>query len=348
MKPLRDVGIWGHGVYVPRFRIRTSDIVEVWRPRGSARPAVAQKSVLGHDEDTITMAIEAARTAMRRSGIALDTLGGIWVGTESKPYEVKPSATLVAAALGARRELLAADVEFACKAGSISMQAAVGGVGSQMMEMALAIGVDAAQARPGDVLENTAGCGAAAMVIGPAEGSMAVIEESLSYVSNTPDFYRREGAAYPQHGGRFTEEPGYFHHTLSASRLMLDKVGAKPSDFAYAIFHQPIPKLVERAAKILGFTPDQIAQSMCVHQIGNAYAGSSMLGLAAVLDVAKPGDRIFYCSYGSGAGSDAFVLTATDRIDHRRDELTVERYLKRASYLPGYGQYLRLTGAIRM
>ncbi len=348
VKTTSPVGIWGHGAYVPRFRIRTEDIVDVWRPRGSAPPPIEQKSVLGHDEDTITMAVEAARTAMRRSTLKMDTVGGLWVGTESKPYAVKPSATLVAAALGANRELLAADVEFACKAGSIAMQAAVSGVGSGMMQSAIAIGVDAAQARPGDVLEYTAGCGASAMVIGPAEGSIAVVEESLSYSSNTPDFFRREGASYPQHGGRFTEEPGYFHHTLSAARLMLDKIGAKPADFAYAVFHQPIPKLVERSAKILGFTPEQIAQSMCVYEIGNAYAGSSMLGLAAVLDVAKPGDRIFYCSYGSGAGSDAFVFTVTDRIEQRRDEATVARYLTRAEYLRGYGQYLRLSGAIRM
>jgi hydroxymethylglutaryl-CoA synthase len=348
VKTLRPVGIWGHGAYVPRFRIRNDDVMEVWRPRGSANPPVSQKSVLGHDEDTITMAIEAARNAVRCSKVGIASVGGLWVGTESKPYAVKPCATLVAAALGANRELIATDVEFACKAGSIAMQAAAAGVGSGMMESAIAIGVDAAQARPGDVLEYTAGCGAAAMVIGPAEGAIAVIEESVSYGSNTPDFYRREGAAYPQHGGRFTEEPGYFHHTLAASRLMLEKLGAKPADFAYAVFHQPIPKLVERAAKSLGFTAAQVEKGMCVYQIGNAYAGSSMLGLAAVLDVAKPGERIFYCSYGSGAGSDAFVFTVTDRIEQRRDRVTVERYLGRTSYLAGYGQYLRLTGAIRM
>ncbi|HEY5958012.1 MAG TPA: hydroxymethylglutaryl-CoA synthase [Polyangiaceae bacterium] len=348
MKTLRPVGIWGYGAYVPRFRIRSAQIAEVWRPSASANPAVAQKSVLGYDEDTITMAIEAARTAVRRSGIDKSTLGGIWVGTESKPYEVKPSATLVAAALGASRELVAADVEFACKAGSISMQAAVAAVGSGMMDAALAIGVDAAQARPGDVLEYTAGCGASAMVIGDAVGSIAVVDASYSYVSNTPDFFRREGAAYPQHGGRFTEDPGYYHHTLSASRLLLERLGTCPADFKYAVFHQPIPKLVERAAKILGFTPAQIAPSMCVNQIGNAYAGSSMLGLAAVLDIVQPGERIFYCSYGSGAGSDAFAFTVTDAILQRRDELTVQRYLSRAEFLKGYGHYLRLTGAIRM
>ncbi|HMA97161.1 MAG TPA: hydroxymethylglutaryl-CoA synthase [Polyangiaceae bacterium] len=348
MKTLRPVGIWGHGAYVPRFRIRTEDIVDVWRSRGSARPSVSQKSVLGPDEDTITMAIEAARISMRRSGIASTGLGGLWVGTESKPYAVKPSATLVASALGTGREILTTDVEFACKAGSIAMHAAVSGVGSGMMDAALAIGVDAAQSRPGDVLEYTAGCAAAAVVMGPADGAIAIVDEALSYSSNTPDFYRRKGAAYPQHGGRFTEEPGYFHHTLAASRLMLEKLGASPSDFQYAVFHQPIPKLVERSAKILGFDVAQVAVGMCANRIGNAYAGSSMLGLAAVLDVAKPGERIFYCSYGSGAGSDVFAFTVTDRILSRRDNATVQRYLDRAEYLRGYGQYLRLTDAIRM
>lgn len=348
MKTLRAVGIWGHGAYVPRFRIRSEDIADVWRPHSTTSPPVNQKSVLGYDEDTITMAIEAARIAVRRSGVDASALGGLWVGTESKPYEVKPSATLVAAAIGAGRQLLAADVEFACKAGSIGMQAAMAGVGSGMMETALAIGVDAAQARPGDVLEYTAGCGASAMMIGPADGAIARIEESVSFVSNTPDFFRRKGRAYPQHGGRFTEEPGYFHHTLSASKLLLEKTGASPSEFDFAVFHQPIPKLVERAAKTLGFSTKQIAQSMCVYQMGNAYAGSSMLGLASVLDVASPGARIFYCSYGSGAGSDAFAFTVTDRILERRDSATVECYLNRAEYLRGYGHYLRLTNAIRM
>jgi hydroxymethylglutaryl-CoA synthase len=348
MKTIRHVGIWGHGAYVPRYRIRTEDIADAWRPRGSAKPAVSQKSVPGHDEDTITMAIEASRIAVQRSGISMASVGGLWVGTESKPYAVKPSATVVAAALGAKGELLVADVEFACRAGSIAMQTAVASVGSGMMNMAVAVGADAAQARPGDALEYTAGCGAAAVVIGPAEGAIAIIEESVSYGTNTPDFFRREGASYPQHAGRFTEEPGYFHHTITASRLMLEKLGAGPKDFNYAIFHQPIPKLVERASRELGFTANQIEQGLCVNEIGNVYAGSSMLGLAAVLDVAKPGERIFYCSYGSGAGSDAFSFAVTDQIQQRRDSLTVRHYLGRAQFVRGYGQYLRLTHAIRM
>ena len=347
MKPDRAVGIAGYGAYVPRLRVRTADISAAWRPRGAAAPAVAEKSVPGPDEDVVTMAIEAARTALDRAGVDPGAIGAVWVGTESKPYAVKPSATIVAEALGITPHVVAADMEFACKAGSEAMQAAVAFVGSGMVEAALAIGMDTAQSKPGDALEYTAGCGGAAYLFARAEDALAVVEASVSHVTDTPDFFRREAAHYPEHGGRFTGEPSYFRHTLGASRRLLAEVGLGPADFAHAVFHQPVPKFVEKVAAELGFTPAQIATGLVAPRMGNAYAGSSLLGLAAVLDVAKPGDRIFFCSYGSGAGSDAFCFRVTARIEERRRGPAVLDYLDRRRLVDGYGQYLRLRGKIR-
>src|SRR5262249_60635911 len=91
-----------------------------------------------------------------------------------------------------------------------------------------------------------------------------------------------------------------------------DEGGAEPKQYAHAVFHQPVPKFVERAAQELGFTEEQVRVGLVARRMGNAYAGSSLLGLAAVLDVARPGERIFFCSYGSGAGSDAFSFQITD------------------------------------
>jgi hydroxymethylglutaryl-CoA synthase len=315
--------------------------------KGALAPAVAEKSVPGPDEDVVTMSIEAARLALDRAQADLAAIGAVWVGTESKPYAVKPSATLVAEALGITPHVVAADMEFACKAGSEAMQAAVAFVGSGMVERALAIGMDTAQSKPGDALEYTAGCGGAAYLFGPGEDALAVVEASVSHVTDTPDFFRREGAAYPEHGGRFTGEPSYFKHTLAASRRLLAEIEAGPADFAHAVFHQPVPKFVERVAEELGFTREQVRVGLVARRMGNAYAGSSLLGLAAILDVAQPGDRIFFCSYGSGAGSDAFSFRVTDRIQERRAGTSVKEYLDRGQRVEGYGQYLKLRGKIR-
>ena len=115
------------------------------------------------------MAIEAARSALARAGMSAEQLSAVWVGSESHPYSVKPSGTIVAEALGATPWVSAADWEFACKAGSEALTAGMGMVGSGMAEYVLAIGADTAQGRPGDALEYTAAAGAAALLVGPAE-----------------------------------------------------------------------------------------------------------------------------------------------------------------------------------
>jgi hydroxymethylglutaryl-CoA synthase len=68
----------------------------------------------------------------------------------------------------------------------------------------------------------------------------------------------------------------------------------------------------------LGFTTEQIATGLLAGEIGNTYAGSAMIGATAVLDVAKPNDRILFVSFGSGAGSDAFSFVVTEKIVARQ------------------------------
>ena len=222
MKPKRDVGIVGYGAYVPRYRIRAEEIARVWGGADALSGAeglpIEEKAVPGLDEDTVTMSIEAARNALARAGIAPQQLRAVWVGSESHPYAVKPSSTIVADAIGAAGSMLAADWEFACKAGTEALQAAIGLVGSEMADYAMAIGMDTAQGRPADALEYTAGAGGAAYIVGPAENSVAILEASYSYVTDTPDFFRRENQSYPEHGNRFTGEPAYFDHTLNGAR----------------------------------------------------------------------------------------------------------------------------------
>ncbi len=313
MKPARDVGIIGYGAYVPRYRLPASEVSRVWLEGHGGLP-VLEKSVPALDEDTATMAIEAARNALARGQIAPQALRAVWVGSESHPYAVKPTSTIVAEAIGATPQVSAADWEFACKAGTEAMQAAIAFVGSGMADYAMAIGMDTAQARPGDALEYTASAGGAAYIVGPREESLAYLEGSYSYVTDTPDFFRRAYRHYPEHAGRFTGTPAYFKHVTNAVRGLLDELGHGPGDYSAAVFHQPNTKFPQRVAKMLGFSEEQIETGLLAPQVGNTYAGSSMLGLTAVLDGAIPGDRILLASFGSGAGSDAFSFVVTERI----------------------------------
>ena len=317
MKPSNDVGIVGYGAYVPRYRLPATEVARVWKGGGGGLP-IKEKAVPGLDEDTLTIALEAARNALARAQIDPQLIGAVWVGSESHPYAVKPTSTIVAEAIGATPYTEAADWQFACKAGTEAMQAGMGFVASGMASYVLSIGADTAQGRPGDALEYTAAAGGAAYLIGPASESLAVFEGSLSYATDTPDFWRRPYMHYPSHGQRFTGEPAYFKHVISAARDLMEQMGRTAEDFAHVVLHQPNAKFPERAAKTLGFKPEQWATGLLCPVVGNTYAGASMLGLTAILDEAGPGDTILAVSFGSGAGSDAFSLRVTDLVTERQ------------------------------
>jgi hydroxymethylglutaryl-CoA synthase len=221
-------------------------------------------------------------------------------------------------------------------------------VGSGMARYTLAIGMDTAQGRPGDQLEFTAGSGGAAYILGPADEALAVIESSYSFVTDTPDFWRREGQKYPEHGQRFTGEPAYFKHVTSAARTMMEASGTTPADYTYAVFHQPNTKFPQRAGAMLGFSKEQIKPGLLVPVIGNTYAGAALIGLTAVLDVAKPGDRILMVSFGSGAGSDAFSLRVTETLLERRDRAPfTQDYINRRTEI-NYATYTRMRGKLAL
>lgn len=342
MKPVKQVGIVGYGAYIPAYRLPAKEISELWRDGQDLNfLPVEQKSVPGKDEDTTTMSIEAARNAIARAQLDPEKIRAVWVGSESHPYAVKPTGTILAEVLGIVPELLSADLEFACKAGTEAIQAAIAFVGSSMGEYALAIGMDTAQGRPGDQLEYTAAAGGAAFIMGPGEQSLAVLEGSYSFVTDTPDFFRRAYQYYPEHGNRFTGDPAYFKHIIGSVSALMEGLNYKPKDFKYAVFHQPNTKFPQKVAMKLGFTKEHLKYGLLSPKIGNTYAGASVLGFTEILDHAEAGDRILLASFGSGAGSDAFSFVATDKLKDAVNRAPVtEIYVKREIII-NYGQYAR-------
>jgi len=343
------VGIVGYGAYIPKYRIKVEEIAKVWGEDAEALKnnlLLEEKTVPFLDQDSVTIGVEEAQSALRRALIDPQEIGAIYIGSESKPYAVKPSSSIIAEAIGAIPQVHTADFEFACKAGSESVFVCYGLVKAGLIKYGLGIGADTSQGAPHEALEYSAAAGGAAYIIGE-EDTLADILETFSYTTDTPDFWRRDGEFYPRHGGRFTGEPAYFKHVLGSAKGIMKKAGLKPNDFTYAVFHQPNGKFPLMAGKRLGFSMEQMKPGLVAPKVGNTYSGCSLLGLAATLDVSKPGDLILMTSFGSGAGSDSFVIKVKEKINKVRNLApTVQEMLDDKIYID-YGKYVRYRRMIR-
>ncbi len=351
MKKVKSkVGIVSYGAYLPKYRIKTEEIALTYGKDAEAIKSglgITEKTVPGKDEDTISISVNAARQAFWRLQKEVN-IGAIYVGSESHPYAVKPTSGIVGEALGIDNEYTAADLEFACKAGTAGVQMVAGLVDSGRIESGLAIGSDTAQGAPGDALEFSAASGSAAFILG-RKNVIANLIHTTSYTSDTPDFWRREHQKYPSHGGRFTGEPAYFKHVLTATKMMLEDLGAEINDFDHVVFHMPNGKFPSAAAKILKVEPGKMKHGLVVGTLGNSYSACSLVGLVNVLDSAKPGEKILITSYGSGAGSDSFVFEMTEEITKYRKnygkieyDKSLKDMMESKIYLT-YGQYVNHT-----
>lgn len=322
VKPSKEYekpGIVGYGVYSSKFRIREG---------------IIERSVPFLDEDAITAAVEAGKMAFIHSGVDHRSVGKVYVGSESNPYAVKPIASKVAQVLKLGKECQtegvqcvdAIDTEFACKAATSMFKDAAALVYYPDSEesYALVIGADNSQSaprgEPSGELDLFVGYGGCAFIFGMHD-VIAQFEGWSSVTSDTPDFWRRDSQPYPSHGGRFTGKPAYFKHVTKAVKNLMGNLKLEPHDVNYFVAHQPNAAFPTRVAKNLGFRKEQFLPGLQVTKFGNTYSGCSPIGLAAVLDIAKPNERILLASYGSGAGSDAYSFITTPQLIDKRSKL---------------------------
>ncbi len=343
-QPTKDYelpGVVGYGVYSSRFRIKEENL---------------QRAVPFIDEDSVTAAVEAGKLALIHSGIDSAWVGKVYAGSESNPYAVKPIAAKVAQVLKLGEEdgdvqgVDAVDTEFACKAGSSMFKDACALVSypKSNIKYAMVIGADNSQAAPrgcpGGELDMFVGYGGAAYLFGKQD-VIAEVEGWYSCTSDTPDFWRRDGEPYPMHGGRFTGDPAYHKHVKKAASKLMEQCNLKTEDLNYFVPHQPNPTFPVRVAKDLGFKEEQFMPAIQMTKFGNTYSGASLIGLAAVLDIAKPDERILVASYGSGAGSDAYVLRTTSQLlDKRARQKINVKFLAENQFIEyvDYSTYRRL------
>ena len=335
-----NCGVVGYGVYVPRFRIKRDEYVKAWGSFNAR--GVEEKAVAGLDEDVVTMTVESSVGALKRAGISARQLNGMFFGSTSAPYVEKLSSSTIVASIDGPSEIFLADFGFSTKAGTAALLSCLDFVSSGRGDLGLVGASDMPQAMPIDSLEHGLGVGSASFVIGKNDVMANIEGVHCSGLEIIGERYRRHGKRFLNDSGigAYTEQAFNQALTISVTGL-LTNLGLKVEEFAYAIFQQIDGRTAYDIGRKLGFKDSQISPSMIVTKIGDSGSVSPLIGLCAVLDVARPRDRILVASYGSGSGSDAMSLVATDQLVERRNKAPmVESYLAQKEYID-YLTYLK-------
>jgi 3-hydroxy-3-methylglutaryl CoA synthase/uncharacterized OB-fold protein len=322
------VGIVSYGSYVPYRRLARAAIAAVL-----GTPAEkGERAVASFDEDSVSMAVEAARDALRLAPSA--SVDSLFFATTTPPYADKLNAAIVGAAAQLPLEIRAADLTGSVRAGlSAFLQAAdSAGTGQALVAMA-----DARLAAPEAKAERMSGDGAAAFVLG-RENVIAEIEASASLTREFLDTWREPEERFPHSWEeRFALTQAYAPLLAHVVQSVLAKAGVKPEELAAVALDCPNPRAADGLVRRMKLRPEQIADSfdLTVGRTGAAHAG---LMLTSVLAGAKPGERILVANAADGA--DAVLLRVTDAAAKRRQVRSVGRLVESKGPV-GYGTYLK-------
>lgn len=313
-------GIVSYGIAVPYRRLAVDEIVDCWMNTSieliKQKQGMLERGVLGFDEDGNTFSIEAAKKAIRLAGEP--QIDALVYGTCTNPYDSRPSSTILLEALNLDYAAKAWDVQFSTKSGTAAMMSGYAMVCSGLARNAVAIGADTINRHtaPGDLLEPYASSGAGALVIG-TEHVAATLDGFASYSTDLSDGFRVEGERYIRSGmllGSAKNEVGVNDHTTHAVEKLMQDMGASVGDFNYVVVQQSTPGAARSCGRVLGCRAEQIEPAIFSETLGDTGSASTLIGLAAVLDIAQPGEKILVVSYGFGSGADAIALTVTDEI----------------------------------
>ena len=324
-------GIVAYGAYIPIYRLSREAIGKAWGARG----APGERSMANFDEDSVTMAVEAALDCIK--GFDRKKIDALFFASTTFPYKEKQCSTLIATAVDLENEITTSDFGATLRAGTGALKAALASVKSGAAKNVLAVAADCRIGEPGSTDEQNFGDGAAAFLIG-SEGVAAAIEDSYSISDEITDVWRTDGDPYIlSWEGRWVMSQGYTKHMRQVISGIMKKNNLAAKDFAKAVFYSPDDRSHLGLAREFGFDVKTQVQDPLLSVVGSTGTAHSPMALVAALEEAKSGDRLLLASYGDG--SDAFILKVTPEIEKIKDRRGVKGYLSSKLPFPSYAKY---------
>jgi 3-hydroxy-3-methylglutaryl CoA synthase/uncharacterized OB-fold protein len=328
MAPTR--GLLAYGVYVPYARLERSAIAAaLGAPAGSGTRAVAS-----YDEDTTSMGVEAARSALRAGSPVPEVL---YFATADPAYLDKTNATAIHAALDLPPATMAVDVAGAVRSAAGAMRAALDARGP-----ALAVLSDLRSGLPGGADEREGGDAAVALLLGEGDA----LAEPIGHASLTAEFLDRWRVPGEPYSRQWEERFGEFAYVPLGEGALIEALkhaGITAQAVDHLIVAGPHGRANKRVAASAGVRKEALADDR-TGVIGNTGAAHAGLLLADALDRAQAEQVIAVVSLADGA--DVTLWRTTAALGARRPRATVAAQLASAGRV-AYATFLTWRGVIR-
>lgn len=325
------IGILSYGAYIPPTRLPLSLLVG-----RAAGPDEPEKAVAWNDEDAITLGVTAAIHCL--SGIDRSSIEMLIFASTTLPYQEKLAAALAARVLDLGRNVQTADQTGSTRAGTSALRTAFDAVRANSARRVLVIASDVRLAAPGSNLEARFGDGAAAFLIGDGK-AIATLDGFAAVTDEITDFWRPSGQSFVQTWeDRFVVQQSYTPNMISAIESLLERTGTQIDDYDRVALHAPDARSHAGLARAVDIARDAL-QSPLFGRLGNAGTAFLPLQLIAILEAAKPAERLLIANFGSGADAMAFRTTKQlESLDSRRG---VSWNLARRRVVGCYDDYLK-------
>ncbi|SEB61663.1 hypothetical protein FIV41_20490 [Pseudomonas marginalis] len=304
-------GITGFGGYIPRLRMQRAAIAAAhkWMAPGLRSLANGKRAFCSWDEDSLTMAVEAARDSLPINKQHQAGLTSLSLASTTLPFADLQNATLVADALGLPKNVRTLDITGSQRAGTSGLLAALQARNGD----GLFIATDKPRGKPASTQEISYGAGAAAFTLG-SENIIAELIGSASQSTLFVDHFRAAGNAYDYAWEeRWVRDEGYLKLVPEVIRGVLAEAGVSAGQIDHFILPSPLKGVAATVAKKLGIPAESDADNLDA-QCGYSGAAHGLLMLALVLEKAGPGQNILLVGFGQGV--DALLFRTTEALNH--------------------------------
>ncbi len=341
------IGLTGYGAYIPRLRLQRKTVAEAnaWMNPGLMGLAKGERAMCNWDEDSLTLAVEAARDCL--TGTGRDSIDHVVFASTTMPFEDRQNSGVLSLALNLKRGISSMDVAASLRAGTTALLSALDHAKSRANGKAsgevLCAAADSRKARAASTQELLFGCAGAAVTVG-VDNVIAEFKGSYTVTDDFIDHFRGEGQAVDYNWEeRWIKEEGYNKIVPAALAGLFEETGISGGDVDHLIVPLVARKVPQTIAKIAGVDPERARDPM-VANVGDTGAAHALLMLASALEDAQPGDKVVVCGFGQGC--DALLFEATDAIAGLAPRDGVSGALARREKETNYMKYLTFSGLL--